>query len=98
MPSWLTILCALLAIHLFALEALADRAKRTGETTLVSCASRTENPTRYRDNWHGVWRGGCSLVQRTQTRLVGVRLVARLGNFLCLTVASGFGSLKVWNL
>ena len=34
MPSWLTILCALLAIHLFALEALAERAKRTGETTL----------------------------------------------------------------
>jgi len=34
MPSWLSILCALLAIHLFALEALAERAKRTGETTL----------------------------------------------------------------
>jgi hypothetical protein len=34
MPSWLTILCALLAIHLFALEALSERAKRTGETTL----------------------------------------------------------------
>ena len=34
MPSWLTILCALLAVHLFALEALAERAKRTGETTL----------------------------------------------------------------
>ncbi len=26
MPSWLTILCALLAVHLFALEALAERA------------------------------------------------------------------------
>jgi len=27
MPSWLTILCALLAVHLFALEALAERAE-----------------------------------------------------------------------
>jgi hypothetical protein len=34
MPSWLTILCTLLAIHLFSLEALAERAKRTGEITL----------------------------------------------------------------
>jgi hypothetical protein len=34
MPSWLTILSALLAVHLFALEALAERAKRTGQTTL----------------------------------------------------------------
>ena len=34
MPSWLTILCALLAVHLFALEALAERAKRTGGITL----------------------------------------------------------------
>jgi len=34
MPSWLTILCALLAVHLFALEVLAERARRTGETTL----------------------------------------------------------------
>jgi hypothetical protein len=34
MPSWLTILCALLAVHLFALEALAERAKRAGETIL----------------------------------------------------------------
>jgi hypothetical protein len=34
MPSWFTILCALIAIHLFALEALAERAKRTGATTL----------------------------------------------------------------
>ena len=34
MPSSLTILCALLAVHLFALEALAERAKRTGATTL----------------------------------------------------------------
>ena len=34
MPSSLTILCTLLAVHLFALEALAERAKRTGETTL----------------------------------------------------------------
>jgi len=34
MPSWLSILFALLAIHLFALEALAERAKRTGETAL----------------------------------------------------------------
>jgi hypothetical protein len=34
MPSWLTILCALLAIHLFALEAMAERAKRTRQTTL----------------------------------------------------------------
>jgi hypothetical protein len=34
MPSWLTILCTLLAIHLFALEALAERAKRLGEVTL----------------------------------------------------------------
>jgi hypothetical protein len=41
---------------------------------------------------------GCSLVQRTQTRFVDVRLVARLGNFLCATVASRFGSLDVRNL
>jgi hypothetical protein len=34
MHSWLTIGCALLAVHLFALEALAERAKRTGQTTL----------------------------------------------------------------
>jgi hypothetical protein len=34
MPSWLTLLCALLAVHLFALEALAERAKRAGDTTL----------------------------------------------------------------
>jgi hypothetical protein len=34
MSSWLTILCALLAIHLFALEARAERAKRTGGITL----------------------------------------------------------------
>ena len=34
MPSSLTILSALLPVHLFALEALAERAKRTGETTL----------------------------------------------------------------
>jgi hypothetical protein len=34
MPSWLTILCALLAVHLFALEAMAERAKRTGGITL----------------------------------------------------------------
>jgi hypothetical protein len=34
MASWVTILCVLLAIHLFALEALAERAKRTGATTL----------------------------------------------------------------
>ena len=34
MPSWLTILCGLLAVHLFALEALAERAKRTGGITL----------------------------------------------------------------
>jgi hypothetical protein len=34
MPSSLTIVCALLAIHLFALEALAERAKRTQNTTL----------------------------------------------------------------
>src|SRR6266700_3147369 len=34
MPSWLTILCALLAVHLFALEALAERAKQMGATTL----------------------------------------------------------------
>jgi hypothetical protein len=34
MPSWLTILCALLAVHLFALEALAERAKRSRGTTL----------------------------------------------------------------
>jgi hypothetical protein len=34
MPDGLTILCALLAAHLFALEALAERAKRTGGITL----------------------------------------------------------------
>ena len=34
MASWLTIICALLAVHLFALEALAERAKQAGETTL----------------------------------------------------------------
>jgi len=34
MASWLTILCALLALHLLAREALAERSKRTGETTL----------------------------------------------------------------
>jgi hypothetical protein len=34
MPSWLTILCVLLAVRLFALEALAERAKRTGGITL----------------------------------------------------------------
>lgn len=28
MPSWLSIVCALLAVHMFALEALAERAKR----------------------------------------------------------------------
>lgn len=34
MTSWATIACALLAVHLFALEALAERAKRTGNVTL----------------------------------------------------------------
>jgi hypothetical protein len=34
MPSWLPICCSLLAIHLFALEALAEKAKRTGKITL----------------------------------------------------------------
>lgn len=34
MLSGLTIFCTLLAIHLFALEALAERAKRTGGITL----------------------------------------------------------------
>lgn len=34
MPSWLTIVCALLAIHFFALEVLAERAKRRGDITL----------------------------------------------------------------
>ena len=34
MPSWLAIVCALLAVRVFALEALAERAKRTGEVTL----------------------------------------------------------------
>jgi hypothetical protein len=34
MRSWLTIVCALLTIHLFALEALAERAKRRGDITL----------------------------------------------------------------
>jgi len=34
MPSWLTILTAGLAIHWFALEARAERAKRKGEITL----------------------------------------------------------------
>jgi hypothetical protein len=34
MRSWLTIVCALLAVHLFALEALAERARRVGEVTL----------------------------------------------------------------
>jgi hypothetical protein len=34
MASWLTIVSALLAVHLFTLEALAERAKRTGVTTL----------------------------------------------------------------
>jgi hypothetical protein len=34
MPSWLTIVTAGLAIHWFAAEARAERAKRTGEITL----------------------------------------------------------------
>src|ERR1700722_6817343 len=34
MLSWLTIGCALLAVYLFALEALAERAKRTRQTIL----------------------------------------------------------------
>jgi hypothetical protein len=34
MPTGLTIGCTLLAVHLFALEALAERAKRTGQTML----------------------------------------------------------------
>ena len=34
MPSWLSIVCALLAVHMFALEALAERAKRAGAVTL----------------------------------------------------------------
>ena len=34
MSSWLTTVCALLAVRLLALEALAERAKRTSEVTL----------------------------------------------------------------
>ena len=34
MPSSIAIVCALLAIHLFALEALAERAKRRGDVVL----------------------------------------------------------------
>ena len=34
MASWLTTVCALLAVRLLALEALAERAKRTSEVTL----------------------------------------------------------------
>jgi hypothetical protein len=38
MRTWLTVLCALLGAHLFVLEALAERAKRTGPTTLYRAA------------------------------------------------------------
>ena len=34
MPSWAVIVSVLLTVHLFALEALAERAKRTGKVTL----------------------------------------------------------------
>jgi hypothetical protein len=34
MPSWLTIGCSLLGVRLLALEALAERAKRTGQAML----------------------------------------------------------------
>lgn len=41
MPSWLNIVVASLAIHLFALEALAERAKQTGQ---IICVVRPLGP------------------------------------------------------